>query len=394
MAESQIVWIALAGAIAGLAVACGIAVWIVGARARGALSTDAIRTRLADADSEAAILEGLERLSRAPNRKNWADIVSSTLTGITGTSGAAVILRAPGTDSMSLAGSSVPLVIRNLEGTLREPHGPSRRALSSAEPVAMSAGELPAWAAAAGYEAGVVFPIQFHGASIGLAYALGKPWQTPTPEAVATALRFITLAAPHYCVAGPFAAPVASVVPASQPTRPSASALPPPTQSPTATTVGRTQSRGVPALGSHPPAPVPPATPSLQAERRRIDLPGIVLDPRTERCVIDGRAVALSRTEFDLLYVLASSRGEVVTTDRLLLAVWGAASTAPSSALDVTIHRVRKKLERAPGGSDLVRTVRGKGYAIAVPDPAGAEPASAAAVSAPPGGSGSAAAAG
>src|SRR3990170_425765 len=73
--------------------------------------------------------------------------------------------------------------------------------------------------------------------------------------------------------------------------------------------------------------PRPPAWPELPAmpaalERRRLDLSGVVLDPRTERCVIDGRAISLSKTEFDLLYALASNGGEVVSADHLLRAVW------------------------------------------------------------------------
>jgi DNA-binding winged helix-turn-helix (wHTH) protein len=365
MGGIPVVWIAGAAAATALVVVCGVVLWIAARRARGSMPADTIRIRLAEAEYAAAILEGLERLSKAPNRKNWADVVSSTLAEITGTSGGAVVLRAPGTDSMSLAGSSVPLVIRNLEGTLREPHGPSRRALSSAQPVIMSAGELPAWAAAAGYEAGVVFPIEFHGASIGLAYALGKPWQVPASDAVAIAQRFISLSTSHYCVAGPFANPASLVASAPQPAR-----LPASSQAPAS-----------PASALPSPVPVAPtglsrpaAASPVQAERRRIDLPGVVLDPSTDRCIIDGRAVALSRTEFELLYVLASSRGEVVSPERLLRAVWGSASIAPSSALDVTIHRVRKKLGRAPGGTDLVRTVRGRGYAIAVPDPISSAP--------------------
>ncbi|MBI4220417.1 MAG: winged helix-turn-helix domain-containing protein, partial [Chloroflexi bacterium] len=76
---------------------------------------------------------------------------------------------------------------------------------------------------------------------------------------------------------------------------------------------------------------------------------------------------SLSRTEFDLLYALAAREGETVATEELMRSVWSSSSEPATSALDVTVHRLRKKLGRVPGGSDLIRTVRGKGYALAIP---------------------------
>jgi len=315
----------------------------------------------------------------------------------------------------------MPLVIRNLEASLREPHGPSQRALASGETVSMSAGELPAWAAAAGYEAGAVVPVLFHGASIGLAYALGKEWESPSAASLVAASRFVSLAAVHYALAVPYPAattpapapaarlsprpsiattnqsplsaapsggPASAVRPgpvaAPGPAKPSASApaAPPtlPSALPTPLPPVGPSVVGAPAPSMQPSAPltssspVPPATRSVgPAQRRRIDLPGVVLDPATDRCVVDGRAVSLSRTEFDLLYALASNGDDIVTARQLVHAVWGDTGT-PSGTLDVTIHRLRKKLGQAPGGADLVRTVRGRGYAIGVPTPDPAVP--------------------
>jgi DNA-binding winged helix-turn-helix (wHTH) protein len=399
------IWLAGAAAAALASLAAGFAIALLLRRMNGAGNRVATRARLVEAERESAVLEAFERLAASSNRKVWADRVVSALVDLTGSTGAAVVLRAPGSDSMSLAGSSVPLVIRNLDATLREPHGPSRRALSSGEPVLMSVGELPSWAAAAGYEAGAAIPVLFHGASIGIAYALGKPWQVPTPEALRAAARFVALAAVHYAVAAPFTTPAAPTAPAAPaaraaapvpaalanvgpgvadrrhavaravgPASPAASvpvsavkhATPPP---PAAGATAATAASPLPGSSSAPAAVPAAVARSAEPERRRIDLPGVVVDPRNERCVIDGRAVALSKTEFDLLHALASNGGDVVSSEELVKAVWGDSSTAPGSSLDVTIHRIRKKLSRAPGGAELIRTVRGKGYAILVPDP-------------------------
>jgi DNA-binding winged helix-turn-helix (wHTH) protein len=404
MAIPAYVWVGAAL----LAVACaagGYVSALVATRGKRAGASAAVADRLADADQDAAIMQALERVASAPNRKVWADRVSVALVSFTGASGGAVVLRSPASDSMSLAGSSVPLVIRNLETSLREPHGPSQRALASGEPVSMSAGELPAWAAAAGYEAGAVIPVLFHGASIGLAYALGKEWESPSAASLVTASRFVSLAAVHYALAVPYPAAtaptpapaarvspslssigsaVASPVPSVSYGQPDRVIRPAPVAPPGAAAPAAPSQQLVPApavqpLMQPPAASVarPPAlAQALPAQRRRIDLSGVALDPALDRCIVDGRAVSLSRTEFDLLYALASNGGDIVAAKQLVHTVWGDAGT-PAGTLDVTVHRVRKKLGQAPGGADLVRTVRGRGYAIGVPAPKPAGPAGA-----------------
>lgn len=472
----------LAAGVGAAALTGGVAMLVAGHLIRRSMSGSELTAHLEAAQVDADLISDLAFLGAASSRKNWADIASAKVAKMTGSAGAAIILRTPGTDSMSLAGSTLPLLIRNLDAAEATPHGPGRRAISTGEPVVMSAGDIPAWAAAAGFEAGAVLPILHHGESIGLAYALGKSWQTPRKEAMRTAARFLDLAATHYAVAAPYAgatayrsepeprahavaatrqpnpgpvrtaerisswptrqaptapaqartAPVAPV-PAPQPARPAVPTVRPvERQAPAPASSSRwlpkavisageaTQdaptkaapkpepsapSQGAPAMARQaqpeaPPAPraaapqtitsqpAPVVLPVGQAaaaaqaateeavlttsahdmsiQRRRLDLPGIALDPRTERCVVDGNALSLSKTEFDLLYALAVRHGDITTGSDLISAVWGDSTTAPNNALDVTIHRLRRKLSRVPGGSDLVKTVRGKGYTLAL----------------------------
>jgi two-component system, OmpR family, response regulator len=85
----------------------------------------------------------------------------------------------------------------------------------------------------------------------------------------------------------------------------------------------------------------------------------ITLDPGRRAVTVDGAAVTLTSTEFDLLGHLMSRPGRVFTRDELLSAVWGYAGHAGSRTVDVHVAQVRSKLGAAAG---VIRTVRGVGY--------------------------------
>jgi DNA-binding response OmpR family regulator len=83
------------------------------------------------------------------------------------------------------------------------------------------------------------------------------------------------------------------------------------------------------------------------------------LDPSTRRVAVDGEAVHLTPTEFDLLQLLASRPGVVYTRDQLLADVWGWRDGSGHRTVDSHVRGLRRKL-----GSGLVRTVHGVGYAL------------------------------
>lgn len=87
----------------------------------------------------------------------------------------------------------------------------------------------------------------------------------------------------------------------------------------------------------------------------RIDVP--------KRSVIaEGRHIALTAKEFDLLRVLASSPGKVFSRDVLLNQVWGYDYYGDARTVDVHIGTLRKKLESQPSTPRWVKTVWGIGY--------------------------------
>jgi DNA-binding response OmpR family regulator len=77
---------------------------------------------------------------------------------------------------------------------------------------------------------------------------------------------------------------------------------------------------------------------------------------------LDGEAVALTRTEFDVLETL-SARPTLAFTRRLLIeAVWGQLWVGDEHLVDVHVGHLRRKLGDDPGSPRYVRTVRGVGY--------------------------------
>jgi len=85
----------------------------------------------------------------------------------------------------------------------------------------------------------------------------------------------------------------------------------------------------------------------------------VTLDPGRRQVTVDGRLLALTPTEFDLLGHLLGRPGRVFTREELLAGVWGYASHAGTRTVDVHVAQVRAKLG---GAASLIRTVRGVGY--------------------------------
>lgn len=102
------------------------------------------------------------------------------------------------------------------------------------------------------------------------------------------------------------------------------------------------------------------------ARRRRIDSSlesgRVVVDRTQHRVLVDGQPVELTAKEFDLLAVLAEEPGRAVPRQELFSRVWDPVWIGTGKTLDVHVASLRKKL----GDSELIETVRGVGYRLAV----------------------------
>jgi two-component system, OmpR family, response regulator VicR len=77
-----------------------------------------------------------------------------------------------------------------------------------------------------------------------------------------------------------------------------------------------------------------------------------------------GEPLDLTHREYELLYYMARNAGKVMTREHLLQAVWGFEYYGDVRTVDVTIRRLREKIESDPGKPEVILTRRGLGYLI------------------------------
>jgi len=95
---------------------------------------------------------------------------------------------------------------------------------------------------------------------------------------------------------------------------------------------------------------------------------GLAMDTRSRVATVDGQPIDLSRKEFDLLWHLASRRGEVVSKRELLAAVWRQPYGGPEKTIDVHLSWLRSKLGESARSPRYLRSVRGVGVMLVDPD--------------------------
>ncbi len=89
----------------------------------------------------------------------------------------------------------------------------------------------------------------------------------------------------------------------------------------------------------------------------------ITLDRESKTVLRQGRLIELTAKEFQLLELLMSSPGKVMSRTRILNKVWNHDSDPLTNVVDVYIRRLRTKLGLDPDRG-LIRTLRGYGYKL------------------------------
>lgn len=88
----------------------------------------------------------------------------------------------------------------------------------------------------------------------------------------------------------------------------------------------------------------------------------LVLDTYKYEAKINDKNVELTLREFELLKFLATQKGQVFSREELLEKVWGYEYFGDVRTVDVTIRRIREKIEQNPSVPELLATKRGIGY--------------------------------
>jgi len=106
------------------------------------------------------------------------------------------------------------------------------------------------------------------------------------------------------------------------------------------------------------------ASPTSPTEGAPKKFGAIEVDPTTRTVLRQGRAVALTPKEFDLLLALLDLQGAVATRLQLMRDVWGYPDTITSRTVDTHVGELRRKLEDDPGAPRHILTVRKTGYRL------------------------------
>ena len=103
-------------------------------------------------------------------------------------------------------------------------------------------------------------------------------------------------------------------------------------------------------------------------EQHKIVIGELVIDLDRFEVRVRGQRVDLTVREFEVLKYLAQQRGQIVSRELLLEKVWGYEYFGDIRTVDVTVRRIREKIERDTTSPRILITKRGVGYYIAKPE--------------------------
>jgi two-component system response regulator RegX3 len=107
------------------------------------------------------------------------------------------------------------------------------------------------------------------------------------------------------------------------------------------------------------------ASPEPESTGGPMQIGDVTLDPASHEAAVDGRALELSRKEFDVLRLLMENAGTVVKRERLLEEVWETNWFGSTKTLDVHVSALRRKLGDDSAEPKYIHTVRGVGFRFA-----------------------------
>lgn len=105
-----------------------------------------------------------------------------------------------------------------------------------------------------------------------------------------------------------------------------------------------------------------------EEESSELAIGDLVIHPDAYMVSKFGENVELTHREFELLYYLAKHLGQVMTREHLLQTVWGYDYFGDVRTVDVTVRRLREKIEDNPSHPTYLVTRRGVGYYLRNPE--------------------------
>ena len=103
-------------------------------------------------------------------------------------------------------------------------------------------------------------------------------------------------------------------------------------------------------------------------QTKDIEIGRLAIHPDAYTVTRDGKYIELTHREFELLHYLARHIGQVMTREHLLETVWGYDYYGDVRTVDVTVRRLREKIEENPSNPMWIVTRRGVGYYLRNPE--------------------------
>jgi len=100
----------------------------------------------------------------------------------------------------------------------------------------------------------------------------------------------------------------------------------------------------------------------MEAVPQRLEFGHLVIDNGAREVLLDGESVEMTSAEYDLLWLLASNAGRVLSRELIFEKLRGIQYDGQDRSIDVRISRIRPKIGDDPDNPKRIKTVRSKGY--------------------------------
>lgn len=101
-----------------------------------------------------------------------------------------------------------------------------------------------------------------------------------------------------------------------------------------------------------------------KSSKNKIKIKDMIIDPERYIAIIGDKKIDLTIKEFELLKMLSSAPNQVFTREQILRGVWGYDFYGDARTVDVTVRRLREKIEKSSADPQYVQTKRGMGYYV------------------------------
>jgi two-component system, OmpR family, response regulator RstA len=102
--------------------------------------------------------------------------------------------------------------------------------------------------------------------------------------------------------------------------------------------------------------------PDAESPPSRLQFANLVIDNSAREVILDGQSVEMTSAEYDLLWLLASHAGKVLSRETIFERLRGIQYDGQDRSIDVRISRIRPKVGDDPDNPRRIKTVRSKGY--------------------------------